>query len=99
MNSITIHNVIKHASLTLIVAALAIPIQVSASEPDDLASQFQATAEEAAASFREELIVNLAKSISLSTRLDTSLVVATKQVADVEQTERQASIYQPNKAG
>ncbi len=82
----TVHNVFKHASLTLIVAALAIPLHVSASEPDELASQFQATAEEAAASFREELIVNLTKSIRPSMRLDTSLVVATKQLADVDQT-------------
>ena len=82
----TVHNVIKHASLTLIVAALAIPLHVSASEPDELASQFQATAEAAAASFRQELIVNLAKSIRPSMRLDTSLVVATQQRADVDQT-------------
>ncbi len=82
----TVHNVLKHASLTLIVAALAIPLHVSASEPDELASQFQATAEEAAASFRQELIVNLAKSIRPSMRLDTSLVVATQQRADVDQT-------------
>ena len=82
----TVHNVLKHASLTLIVAALAIPLHVSASEPDGLASRFQATAEEAAASFREELIVNLAKSIRPPMRLDTSLVVATQQRADVDQT-------------
>ncbi len=82
----TVHNVLKHASLTLIVAALAIPLHVSASEPDELASQFQATAEEAAASFRQELIVNLAKSIRPSMRLDTSLVVATQQRADVDRT-------------
>ncbi len=78
----TVHNVLKHASLTLIVAALAIPLHVSASEPDELASQFQATAAAAAASFRQELIVNLAKSIRPSMRLDTSLVVATQQRAD-----------------
>ncbi len=82
----TVHNVLKHASLTLIVAALAIPLHVSASEPDELASQFQATAAAAAASFRQELIVNLAKSIRPSMRLDTSLVVATQQRADVDQT-------------
>ncbi len=82
----TVHNVLKHASLTLIVAALAIPLHVSANEPDELASQFQATAEEAAASFRQELIVNLTKSIRPSIRLDTSLAVATKQRADVDQT-------------
>ncbi len=82
----TVRNVLKHASLTLIVAALAIPLHVSASEPDALASQFQATAEEAAASFRQELVLNLTKSIRPSMRLDTSLVVATKQLADVDQT-------------
>ena len=82
----TVHNVLKHASLTLIVAALATPLHVSASEPDALASQFQTTAAEAAASFRQELIVNLTKSIRPSMRLDTSLVVATQQRADVDQT-------------
>ena len=59
----TVHNILKHAFPTLIVATLAIPLHVSASEPDGLATQFQATAAEAAASFREERIVNLANSI------------------------------------
>ena len=94
----TIHNVIKHASLTLIVAALAIPLHVSASEPDDLASQFQATAAEAAASFREELIVNLAKSIRPSIQLNTSLVVATQRLEDVDRRDRQTSLNQLNGA-
>ncbi len=88
----TIHNILTHASLTLIVAALAIPLPVSASEPDGLASQFQATAAKAAASFREELIVNLAKSIRPSMRLDTSLLVATHQLEDVDRRERQTSL-------
>ena len=87
----TVHNVLKHASLTLIVAALVIPLHVSASEPDGLASQFQATAAKAAASFREELIVNLAKSIRPSLRLT--------QLADVDRKERQTSVDQPNDAG
>ncbi len=95
----TVHNVLKHASLTLIVAALAIPLHVSASEPDELASQFQATAAEAAATFREELIINLAKSIRPSMRLDTSLVVATNQLADVDRRERQTSLDHLNGAG
>ncbi len=94
----TVHNVLKHASLTLIVAALAIPLHVSASEPDGLASQFQATAAAAAASFREELIVNLAKSIRPSMRLDTSLVVATQQLEDVDRRERQTSLNHLNGA-
>lgn len=94
----TVHNVLKHASLTLVVAALAIPLHVSASEPSGLASQFQATAEEAAASFREEIEVNLAKFIRPPMRLDTSLVVATKQLADVDRRERQASFDQLNGA-
>lgn len=93
----TIHNVLKHASLTLIVAALAIPLHVSASEPDGLASQFQATAAEAAASFRKEIIVNLAKSIRPS-RLDSSLVVATKQLEDFDWREQQTSLVQTNGA-
>ena len=93
----TIHNILKHASLTLIVAALAIPLHVSASEPDGLASQFQATAAEAAASFRKEIIVNLAKSIRLS-RLDSSLVVATKQLEDFDWKEQQTSLVQTNGA-
>ncbi len=91
MNFMTIHNVLTHASLTLIVAALAIPLAVSASEPDRLASQFHATAEEAAASFRKELIVSLAKSIRPS-RLDSSLVVATKQLQDFDSREQQTSL-------
>ncbi len=86
----TVHNVLKHASLTLIVAALAIPLHVSASEPDALASQFQATAEAAAASFRQELIVNLAKSIRSSMTLT--------QLADVDLRERQTSLDQLNGA-
>ncbi len=93
----TIHNILTHASLTLIVAALAIPLAVSASEPDRLASQFQATAEEAAASFRKELEVNLAKSIRPS-RLDSSLVVATKQLEDFDWREQQTSLVQTNGA-
>ncbi len=79
-------------------AALAIPLHVSASEPDALASQFQATAEEAAASFRQELIVNLAKSIRPSIQLDTSLVVATQRLEDVDRRERQTSLNQLNGA-
>ena len=93
----TVHNVLKHASLTLIVAALAIPLHVSASEPDELASQFQATAAEAAASFRKEIIVNLAKSIRPS-RLDSSLVVATKQLEDFDWREQETSLVQTNGA-
>ncbi len=93
----TVHNILKHASLTLIVAALAIPLHVSASEPDRLASQFQATAAEAAASFRKEIIVNLAKSIRPS-RLDSSLVVATKQLEDFDWREQQTSLVQTNGA-
>lgn len=93
----TVHNILKHASLTLIVAALAIPLHVSASEPDGLASQFQATAAEAAASFRKELKVNLAKSIR-SSRLDSSLVVATKQLEDFDWREQQTSLVQTNGA-
>ncbi len=93
----TVHNVLKHASLTLIVAALAIPLHVSASEPDELASQFQATAAEAAASFRKEIIVNLAKSLRPS-RLDSSLVVATKQLEDFDWREQQTSLVQMNGA-
>ncbi len=93
----TVHKILKHASLTLIVAALAIPLHVSASEPDGLASQFQATAEEAAASFRKELEVNLAKSIRPS-RLDSSLVVATKQLEDFDWREQQTSLVQTNGA-
>ncbi|MFB3104455.1 MAG: hypothetical protein ACE1ZA_05950 [Pseudomonadales bacterium] len=93
----TIHNILTHASLTLIVAALAIPLAVSASEPDGLASQFQATAAEAAASFRKEIIVNLAKSIRPS-RLDSSLVVATKQLEDFDWREQQTSLVQTNGA-
>ena len=91
----TVHNVLKHASLTLIVAALAIPLHVSASEPDELASQFQATAAAAAASFREELIVNLVKSIRLPMRLDTNLLAATNQLEDVD---RKTSLDQLNGA-
>ena len=94
----TIHNILTHASLTLIVAALAIPLAVSASEPDRLASQFQATAEEAAASFRKELEVNLAKSIQPSIRLDSSVVVATKQLEDFDWREQQTSLVQTNGA-
>ncbi len=94
----TVHNVLKHASLTLIVAALAIPLHVSASEPHGLASQFQATAAKAAASFKQELIVNLAKSIRPSMRLDTSLVVATQQLEDVDRRERQTSLNHLNGA-
>ncbi len=93
----TIHNILTHASLTLIVAALAIPLAVSAGEPDGLASQFQATATEAAASLRKEIIVNLAKSIRQS-RLDSSLVVATKQLEDFDWREQQTSLVQTNEA-
>ena len=93
-----VHNVLKFASLTLIVAVLAIPLQVSA-ESDGLASQFQATAAVAAASFKEELEVNLAKSIRSSMRLDTNLVVATQQLEDVDRKKRQTSLDQPNDAG
>ncbi len=93
----TIHNLLTHASLTLIVAALAIPLAVSASEPDRLASQFQTTAAEAAASFRKEIIVNLAKSIRPS-RLDSSLVVATKQPEDFDWKEQQTSLVQTSGA-
>ena len=98
MNSMTVHNILKHASLTLIVAALAIPLHVSASEPDGLASRFQATAGEAASSFREELIVNLTKSIRPPMRLDTNLLVATNQLEDVDRRERQTSLDQLNGA-
>ncbi len=90
----TIHNILSHASLALIVAALAIPLHVSASEPDGLASQFQATAEEAAASFRKELKVNLAKSTRPSIRLDSSVVVATKQPEEVDWREHKTSLVQ-----
>ncbi len=93
----TIHNILTHASLTLIVAALAIPLHVSASEPDGLASEFQETAAEAAASFRKEIIVNLAKSIRPS-RLDSSLVVATKQLEDFDWREQQTSLVQTSGA-
>ncbi len=93
----TIHNILTHASLTLIVAALAIPLHASASESDGLASQFQATAAEAAASFRKEIIVNLAKSIRPS-RLDSSLVVATKQLEDFDSREQQTSLVQTSGA-
>ena len=86
----TVHNVLKHASLTLIVAALAIPLYASASEPDGLASQFQATAAQAAASFREELVASLAKSSGPSTRPE--------QLADGDRRERQTSLNQLNGA-
>ncbi len=94
----TIHNILTHASLTLIVAALAIPLHVSASEPDGLASQFQASAAEAAASFRKELKVNLAKSTRPSIRLDSSVVVATKQPEDFDWKEQQTSLVQTDGA-
>ena len=84
----TVHNVLKLTFLTLIVAALAIPLHVSAREPGGLASQFQATAAEAAASFRKELKVNLANSIRSSMRLT--------QLAD--ERERQTSLNQLNGA-
>ncbi len=93
----TVHKVLKHDSLTLIVAALAIQLHVSASEPDGLASQFQATAEEAAASFRKELEVNLSKSIRPS-RISSNLVVATKQLEDFDWKEQQTSLVQTNGA-
>ena len=80
----TVPNVLKLTFLTLTVAALAIPLHVNASEPDGLASQFQATAAEAAASFRKELKVDLAKSIRPSLRLT--------QLADVDRKERQTSL-------
>ena len=94
-----VHNVLKLTFLTLIVAVLAIPLHVSAREPNGLASQFQATAAAAAASFKEELEVNLAKSIRPSTRLDANLVVATQQLEDVDRKERQTSLDGPNDAG
>ena len=94
----TVHNVLTHASLTFIVGALAIPLHVSASEPEGLASQFQATAAEAAASFRQELKVNVAQSIRPSIWLDTNLVVATKQPEGVDWTERQTALDQLNGA-
>lgn len=93
----TVHNVLKHASLTLIVAALAVPLHVSASEPDGLASEFQETAAGAAASFRKEIIVNLAKS-TRPLRLDSSLVVATEQLQDFDSREQQTSLVQTNGA-
>ena len=86
----TVHNILKHASLTLVVAVLAIPLHVSAREPDGLASQFQATAAEAAASFRKELKVNLAKSIQPSMRLT--------QPAGVDRRDRPTSLDQLNGA-
>ena len=90
----TMLNKLKHASLALIVTALAIPLHVSASERDGLATQFQATAEEAAASFREQLKVNLATTIQPPMRFDAGLVVVSKQVED-----GQTSLDQSNEAG
>ncbi len=94
----TVHNVLKHASLAFIVTALTIPLHVSAMERDGLVAQFQATAAEAAASFRQELKVNLAKSNPPSMRLDASLVVATQQPEDVDWRERQTSLDHLNGA-
>ena len=93
----TVHNKLKHASLTLIVVALAIPLHVGASEPDKLASQFQATAEEAVASYRKELEVNLANSIRPSMRLDTRLVVGSKHLENVDR--RELQLDKSNEAG
>ncbi len=95
----TMLNKLKHASLALIVTALAIPLHVSASERDGLATQFQASAAEAAASLRKELEVNLAKSITPSTRLDTSLAVESKHLENVDRREQQISIDKSNEAG
>ena len=94
----TVHNIPKHAFFALVVAACVIPLHISASEPDGLASQFQASAAEAAASFRKELKVNLAESIRPSIQLDISLVVATKQLADVDRSKQQTSPAQLNGA-
>ena len=81
----TVHN--QHASHILIVAVLAMPFHVGANEPDGLAKEFQATAADAAATFKAELEINLAKSIPPPMRLDASLVVATKGLAGVEGSE------------
>ena len=87
------------AIICLIVTALAIPLHVSASERDGLATQFQASAAEADASLRKELEVNLAKSITPSTRLDTSLAVESKHLENVDRREQQISIDKSNEAG
>ncbi len=94
----TVHNILKHASFALVIAAFAFPLHISASEPDGLAQQFQASAKDAAASFRKELKANLAETIRPSIQLDTSLVVATKQLAGIDRTERQTSLAQLNGA-
>ena len=66
---------------------LTILLHASASERDGLAMQFQATAAEAAASFRKELKVNLTKSIRPSMRLHARLVVGSKHLENVDRRE------------